>query len=112
MPIPVLAGIPWLANIVIAAFSGLFGWFIQFFTRRFALVAAGIVLLATITAAFFVAIEALISGLSLSMPSIIVVGVSHLVPSNMSACLSILISARLLRYAYDWNVKIIQLKLF
>ena len=111
MPLPVLAGIPWLASIIASAFAGLFAWFMTFVTKRFAIVAAGIAIIVGLTSGLYAALGALVSTLAVTLPSTLVGNVGLFVPSNLSACVSIYVSARLLRWAYDWNVKIVMAKM-
>lgn len=112
MPIPILAGLPWLASAIISAFTAIFTWFTSYLTRRVALVAAAVVIIIALTTGLFAALEGLLAGLSYAMPSAITEGLALVTPSNLSLCLSIIITAHMLRYAYDWNVRIVQLKLF
>jgi len=107
-----MLGMPWLAGVITSAFTGLFVWFTQFLTKRLALVVAAIAIILAMTAAFFLAIEGLISALSLAAPIEVTQFAGFVLPNNISSSIAIIISARLLRYAYDWNVKFTQLKLF
>lgn len=111
MAIPVLAGVPWLAGVIASAFAGLFAWFMTFITKRFAIVAAGLAIIVGLTAGLYAALGGLVSALAQTLPSELVGHVGLFVPSNLSACISIYISARLLRWAYDWNVKIVMAKM-
>lgn len=110
--IPVLAGIPWLAGLIGGLFSSLFTWFAQYFTRRFAVIAAVLVIIGSLTLGLFTALDALASGLSLAAPSWMLEAAGHFLPSNTLACVTAVTTAKLLRYAYDWNIRIIQYKLF
>lgn len=112
MAIQVLAGIPWLAGVIGGAFSSIFGWFLQFFTKRLAIVGAAVTIIGTLTIALFAAIHALLAGVLVALPAEASAGISLFLPSNLSLCISAVVSARLLRYSYDWQIKIIQYKLF
>lgn len=112
MPLPVLLGIPWLAGVIGSGFMGLFAWFMTYMTKRLAFVAAAIVVLVALTTGLFVALESLTAGLVYILPNALSQGVGLFAPSNISVCVSIVISAHMLRYAYDWNVRILQMKLF
>lgn len=111
MPIPVMLGIPWLASVLGGMFTAIAVWLAQYMTRRLALVLAAIALIAALTAALFSALNASIAALSLAVPSQYSAGIAMICPSNLPACVSIIITAHLLRYAYDWNVRVIQYKL-
>ncbi len=112
MPLPVIAGLPWLAGVLTSAFAGLVVWFAQFFTKRLAVIAAAVAFMAGLTTAMFVAIQSLVGALTLAVPAVVVQGAGFVLPSNLSLCISLIVTARMLRYAYDWNVKFVQLKLF
>ena len=111
MPIPVLAGIPWLAGVVGYFFSKTFEFFLNHFTRRIALVVAGVAVLLTITATFFAAIQVLIAGLAVAMPPEVVLGAGMFIPGNADECMTAVITAHVIRYAYAWQYRIVQYKL-
>lgn len=110
--VAVLAGIPWLAGILGSMFSALFSFFATYVTKRLALVAAAVVIIVSITGAFFAALQALIAGLVLQVPPEVSAMAALILPSNMDECVTICISAKMLRWVYDWNIRIIQYKLF
>jgi hypothetical protein len=113
MPAPlVLAGIPWLAGILGGVFSSLFGYFVQFATKRIAIVGAAVVVIVALTAGLFTALEALVAGLSLVVPPELSAATGLLLPANITSCAAIIATAHLLRFAYEWNIRIIQYKLF
>lgn len=111
MPVPVLLGIPWLAGVIASAFLGIFTWFMSYMTKRLAFVAAAIIVIVSLTTALFAGIHSLTAGLVYVLPAAITQSVGLFAPSNLSLCISVLVSAKMLRYAYEWNIKIIQLKL-
>lgn len=112
MAIQAIAGIPWLAGIIGSGFAALFAWFMTFVTKRFALLAAGIAIIVTLTTSLYAGLVALVSAVVVQMPTELTDLVGLFLPSNLGYCISVYVSAHLLRWAYDWNVKIIQLKLF
>ncbi|MDT8385158.1 MAG: DUF5455 family protein [Gammaproteobacteria bacterium] len=103
---------PLLAAWMGSLFSGIVGFFSSWLTKRVALVLTGITVIVSLTAAFITAIDALYTAMAVTLPTEIVIGASWFLPTNTSACISAYISAHLLRWAYDWNTKVIQLKLF
>jgi hypothetical protein len=111
MPFPLLAGIPWLAGIVAAAFVSLFTFFAKYLTKKFAVVAVAITMIVGLTAGFISALTALTSAITFAAPPWYSLAVQLVVPDNATTCISIIFTAHLLRYAYDWNVKIIQYKI-
>jgi hypothetical protein len=112
MPFPVLAGIPWLAAVLGGIFSSVFAYFANFLTKRLAITAAVVAVIVGVTTAFFAAIAAIVSGISAVAPEQVSAAVGLVVPSNATFCISAYMSALLLRWAYQWQVKIIQYKLF
>lgn len=105
-----LLGLPWLAVSIGTFFSGLLAFFAKFVTKRVAIVGAAIGVILTITATFIAAIEGLLVGIAYAAPDF---GVAFaFFPPNMSACVSAIITAKILKWAYSWNVSFIQMKLF
>ena len=112
MPLPVVVGIPIIAGIIGGLFSSVFSYLATFLTKRFALVAAGIVLIVGVTTAFFASLSSILLSITMVAPPWYSLAVQLVVPDNATFCISAMLSARLLRFAYEWNVKIIQYKLF
>lgn len=110
MAIPVLAGFPWLASLLVGAFTSLFAFLTQFVSKRLAIVILVIAAIGTLTTAFFVAISGLISGMSYAMPSFVAQGLGHIWPSNATACISAIATAHVLRFAYEWNIRAVRMK--
>ena len=110
MPIPVLAGLPWLVSILGGLLGSLIGYFAKFVTRKLAVVAAVVAAMVALTAAFMLAIEGLASAVMASAPPELSIAASLVVPSNASACLSAILTGHLIRYAYEWNIKIVRMK--
>lgn len=110
MPIPVVVGLPWLAGILTSLFTGLITFAAAMITKRFAVIAAAVVLITTVTGAFMGAAYALVSTVSASMPSGISAGIGLFVPSNASACAGAVAAAYVLKWAYSWQVKILSFR--
>jgi uncharacterized membrane protein YjjP (DUF1212 family) len=111
MPFPVLAGLPWLAGVITSLLTAAITFFTTYISKRLAVVLVGIAAIATLTAAFAAAIAALQSGLSVALPDQFTVALSWVIPTNFNACASACLSAKTLRWVYEWNIKIIQMKL-
>ena len=111
MPLIAAAGIPWLAGVLGGVFSGLFGFLTKYLTKRLAIVTAVVAVIVTLTAALFAALEGLLAGLSYVFPPEVSQGMALVTPDNLTACVSIIISAKTLRFAYDWNIRVMQYKL-
>lgn len=112
MPIPVIAGIPIIAGILGGLFQALFVALGSILTKRLAVVVAAVALIAGITAGFFSLIYGLFEIIAVAAPPMLSLAVQLVVPDNASACISAILTARLARWAYEWNVRIIQYKLF
>lgn len=110
MAIPVVLGLPWLAGLLGGLFSSLLSFFTQYLSRRLAIVLLVIAALIALTTAFFVAIGALISGLTVVMPGFVSLGLGHIWPPNMQACIAAIASGHVLRFAYEWNVRAARMK--
>ena len=111
MAIPVIAGIGWLGTLLASAFGTLFTWFVTFMTKRLAIVTAAILVIVALTSALWATIEGSLAALSLALPNEFSAALGMILPSNASTCISIIISAHMLRYAYEWNIRIVQYKL-
>lgn len=110
MALPALAGVGWLAGLVANAFAALLVFFGKFFTARLAAVAAMIVAALALTAAFYVAIAGVIGLISPIAPPFFSDALGMFLPSNAKACISAIFSAFVLRWLYDWQVKILSWK--
>lgn len=112
MPFPVISGIPWLAGVIGGFFAAVFKGLVERVTKRIALVGAALVVVVSTTAVFFVAIESIIRGIDAALPPQFGQAAGLFLPSNTVPCIVALLTALALRWAYEWNVKIIQWKLF
>lgn len=112
MAIPVIAGLPWLAGVLGGVFSSIFTWFAQFLTKRLAIVAAAVAVLISITSIFMALVYALAQGLSVALPADIATAAYLVIPSNTPSCISAYLTAVVAKWAYSWNVRVIQYKLF
>ncbi len=105
-----ILGIPFLAGIIGSVITHLVTFFGKYFTKKVAAVAAVIVVVGTLTGGFIAIIEGLLSGIRYAMPA---AGNWYVfIPDNFSACISAIITAEISRWVYDWNIKIVQWKLF
>lgn len=109
MPVPAVLGLPWLASAIGGMFSSVFGFFAAYLTKRVALIATVIALVFGATLAFLLLIQGLMSGIHVAFPSLGPVGL--IVPANVPACISAMITGRIAHWAYGWNVRIFQYKL-
>lgn len=102
----------WLATLLGSLFSGIVTWFAQYVSKRVAIIAAVVTAIATLTTAFFVAVVSILSALLMAVPPEVSIAVGLFVPSNAYACTSAVLTAHTIRWVYEWNVKVIQFRLF
>jgi len=103
---------PLLAAFIGSLFTSTVAFLALFITKRIAIVAAVLLFTISMTATFMTAVNAAASALVTAMPSEIAIAASWVVPSNASACLAAWVTANLLTWAWSWNTRILQLKLF
>lgn len=101
----------WLATFLGTLFTSVVTFFLTFMTKRLAFLAAVVAAITAVTVAFFAAIHLLMVSVIAIAPPYFAESVSFVVPSNFPFLLSVWLSARLLRWVYEWNVKIIQMRL-
>ncbi|WP_027330241.1 DUF5455 family protein [Marinimicrobium agarilyticum] len=111
MPLPLAGGIPWLAGVLGSLMFSVVQLFAKYLTKRLALVAAAVVLTLGLTASFLLAIEGMINAVAPAVPDYFATAASWVVPDQTPAIVSAVVAARLARWVYEWNVKVIQWKL-
>lgn len=105
---PMWVFLPWLVGALIAIFQAAVTFFLQFITRKFAMVAAATVVFVSLTAALVIALNVVITGIAYTMPSSITLAISWFMPSNFITCISAYYSAVTLKYVYDLKFKILK----
>lgn len=111
MPAPAILGIPLLASLIGSVIAGLMQFFAKYFSKKIAVILAAITAVVAVTGVFVVTIEGMFAAIEYAAPPELS-NVFLMVPSNFSACVGTIIGAKIIRWAYEWNVKIIQWKLF
>lgn len=109
MAIPALLGLPWLASAIGGFFASAAGWYTATTIKKIALITAALAVIISITGGFSLAIKALLDAVVYPVPQISAIYL--ILPSNFPAVTGAFISLRLLRWAYDWNIKVIKLTL-
>lgn len=102
---PLLAA--WIGSLVTSIAS----FFAQWLSKRVAMVAAAVVAISAFTITMIASIQALYAGIAYAAPSWLVIGWGWLVPDNADNCMAAYITAITVRWAYDWNTRVIQYKL-
>lgn len=111
MPAP-LAGIPWLLGGISAVLVGVIGHLSRDTLKKLVIIAKVVAGLVVFIAALFSALSAIADGLSIISPPGLAQAASMVVPDNLLLIVSTLVSARIVRWVYEWNVKILQFRLF
>jgi hypothetical protein len=75
-------------------------------TSKVLRVGAFVVVAIALTAALIAGFNAALSTVSVALPNEVLVVAVSLLPSNATACISVVLSARIARFVYDWNVRI------
>ena len=103
---------PLIAALIGGLFTSLFAYLAKFYTKKIAVAFAIITLLLTATTAFIALISGLMASVVAVSPPFLSVAIQLVVPDNAATCMSAILTARIARWAYEWNVRIIQYKLF
>lgn len=105
-----LLGIPFIAGAFSSIFIAVVNFFGKFFSKKIAVAIAGVAAVVTVTGTFIAAMAGLLAAIEYAAPDF--GPIMMFLPDNMAACFGTIISASVLRWAYEWNIKIIQWKLF
>ena len=109
MPLPMIAGMPFLAGILGSLTTGILSFLSRFMSRKLALSATFVVLLIGLFSALYLSVTGLLSLLVVSAPAHSS-GIFLILPENFKTLLSTYFSIRVLFWAYDWNTRILQFK--
>lgn len=104
--IPIAAGV--LSAIGSAAASAL-GYFSAWSAKRITLVIAGVAAIAVAVTVFVSAITNALSAVAVTMPAEIQLAFLF-IPSNVSACVSAIVTAHVARWVYSLHLKAINIK--
>lgn len=102
-------------GLVVAAiydfFKGIVKFFVEHATRRVLVIAAVLAALATLVIGFMRTISGIVNQLQMTMPVEVSQYIGLVIPSNFNFCVSLYASAMVIRWAYEWNVKVLQWRL-
>lgn len=107
----IIIGVTFIATFLSQILTTLFTSWLQVVSKKFIIIAAVLAGMATIVAAFYIAIRATIDSISMVSPPYLNQAISLVVPDNFITLVTIQITARLIRFAYEWNVKVLQWRL-
>lgn len=100
---------PFLSGFFASVFSGVYGFLTSFISARVALASTLILMIATATAAFFVAIKALVAGVAGTISNEwLLMGIFACLPSNFETCLAACIGADFAALVYRWKLNMIR----
>lgn len=85
--------------------------FLDHHAKRILIIAAVLAALSALVVAFYLSIVSVIQSIAAVAPPQLSLAASWVIPDNFSALVSVYLSARVLRFAYEWNVKVLQWKL-
>ncbi len=103
--------IVWLGSLLVTLFTSLFTLFMQYASKRLLIIAAVVGAASVFTLGFFALMVALMHQISLSAPPFLSDALGLVVPANLPLIVSIVATARIARWAYEWNIKVLQWKL-
>lgn len=109
-PLVAVAGLSWLGGVIGSLLTSVITVFSKRVVWRLGLLTAIVSGMALLTGGLMVAGHAAILSLATAMPSGASLGLSLFLPTNVGACVGAMVSARLLRWAYDWQIKVLTMK--
>lgn len=103
-----------ITSILTSFFGGLMDYFTRILTRKLALGATFLVIMASMIAVFVAALNAAIATISYAMPAFLSEGFGLFMPSNTLLCLTAIYSAQVARFIFDTNKDIVagQMRIF
>lgn len=111
MAFPLIAGLPWLATILGGLFLSFVSLLAQFLTKRLALILAVVLAMSGLTIAFFAGIVGIVNGLAEVSPPMLTQALGLVYPPNANLLIASCLSARVARWIYEWNMKVIYMRL-
>ncbi len=107
----IVIAITFLATFLADIFTRSVGVVFEILTKRILIIASCLTVLAAFVVAFYALILTLVSSISATLPPFFSAAASMVVPDNFITIVSIQITARIARWAYEWNVKVLQWRL-
>jgi hypothetical protein len=107
----IIIGVTFIATFLSQMVTTLFTSWLQVATKRFFIIAAVLAAMATFVGGFYLAMRTIIESIALVSPPFLNQAASLVVPDNFVTLVAIQITARIIRFAYEWNVKVLQWRL-
>lgn len=93
----------WLGSL----FTSFAGFFSLWFTKKVALLLVAITASVALVYSLNSALAGFLAQISYTVPSYLLIASSWIVPQNFNWCVSAVIGAQVIRFAYDWQVRIL-----
>lgn len=107
----IVIGLTMLAGFLADIFSRSMSVVFEIMTKRVLIITACVAVLTAFVVAFYALILTLVNSVSASLPPYFNAAAGMVVPDNFITIVSIQITARIARWAYEWNVKVLQWRL-
>lgn len=91
--------------LLMGLFGSLIGWLGQWFTKKVAIGIAASAAFVAMTVGMWAICFGGIAALKATLPDVVQLAAAQVIPSNVPACISAYISARMAKTFYDWNVE-------
>lgn len=111
MAIFAIAGIPWVATVLGGLFASLLTFFVKFVSKKFALTAAFATGSLMLFGVFFAVVWGCLQAVRIAAPSEVSMAFSLIVPNNFVTCVGAMLTAKIGRWVYDWNTRVLQFRL-
>lgn len=93
-----------MASLLTGLLAGIASWFGAWFSKKVAMGLSLVAVFTTLTAALTAALWTMLQGLVVAIPTEWACYIGMWIPNNFSACVSAIVTAKLLRWAYDIQV--------
>lgn len=107
MPVFLWSVVQWLAS----AIASIAAYLTTYIGKRIALLTAAIAVLLTLTTAMWAAIEAVLAGIQVAAPAELSIALGWFAPGNVPECAAAWMSAKVIRFAYDFKSRGAQMRL-
>jgi len=107
MPLPIVTGAFGVVGAIAAGFTALISFMAAKMTAKVGIVASAVVVMISLTAGLIFALETLADTLAASLPSGVVAFSQAVIPTNLNACISVIVTAMVARWVYDRHMQII-----
>lgn len=107
----IVIAITFLATFLADIFTRSVGVFFEIMTKRVLIITACVAVLAAFVVGFYALMLTIINSISANLPPFFSQAASMVVPDNFVTLASITITAHIARWAYEWNVKVLQWRL-